>query len=179
MEMKKTPNEIRIRGARVHNLKNVDVNIPLHGIVGIAGVSGSGKSSLALGVLYAEGSRRYLEALSTYTRRRMTQAPKAQVDEIAYVPAAIALHQRPGVPGIRSTFGTGTELLNSLRLMFRAWLRTAVRTAGITMRRRWPSRPRRSSSARTAAIGSMRPGPRSSRSTAAEHVAGAAVRVRS
>ena len=118
MEMKKTPNEIRIRGARVHNLKNVDVNIPLHGIVGIAGVSGSGKSSLALGVLYAEGSRRYLEALSTYTRRRMTQAPKAQVDEIAYVPAAIALHQRPGVPGIRSTFGTGTELLNSLRLMF-------------------------------------------------------------
>ena len=118
MEMKKTPNEIRIRGARVHNLKNVDVNIPLHGIVGIAGVSGSGKSSLALGVLYAEGSRRYLEALSTYTRRRMTQAPKAQVDEIAYVPAAIALHQRPGVPGIRSTFGTGTELLNSLRLMY-------------------------------------------------------------
>ena len=118
MEMKKTPNEIRIRGARVHNLKNVDVNIPLHGIVGIAGVSGSGKSSLALGVLYAEGSRRYLEALSTYTRRRMTQAPKAQVDEIAYVPAAIALHQRPGVPGIRSTFGTGTELLSSLRLMF-------------------------------------------------------------
>ena len=118
MEMKKTPNEIRICGARVHNLKNVDVNIPLHGIVGIAGVSGSGKSSLALGVLYAEGSRRYLEALSTYTRRRMTQAPKAQVDEIAYVPAAIALHQRPGVPGIRSTFGTGTELLNSLRLMF-------------------------------------------------------------
>ena len=118
MEMKKTPNEIRIRGARVHNLKNVDVNIPLHGIVGIAGVSGSGKSSLALGVLYAEGSRRYLEALSTYTRRRMTQAPKAQVDEIAYVPAAIALHQRPGVPGIRSTFGTGTALLNSLRLMF-------------------------------------------------------------
>lgn len=118
MEMKKTPNEIRIRGARVHNLKNVDVNIPLHGIVGIAGVSGSGKSSLALGVLYAEGSRRYLEALSTYTRRRMTQAPKAQVDEIAYVPAAIALHQRPSVPGIRSTFGTGTELLNSLRLMF-------------------------------------------------------------
>ena len=118
MEMKKTPNEIRIRGARVHNLKNVDVDIPLHGIVGIAGVSGSGKSSLALGVLYAEGARRYLEALSTYTRRRMTQAPKAQVDEIAYVPAAIALHQRPGVPGIRSTFGTGTELLNSLRLMF-------------------------------------------------------------
>ena len=107
-----------VRGARVHNLKNVDVDIPLHQIVAIAGVSGSGKSSLALGVLYAEGSRRYLEALSTYTRRRMTQASKAAVEELLYVPAALALHQRPGVPGIRSTFGTGTELLNSLRLMF-------------------------------------------------------------
>ena len=110
--------KIKIRGARVHNLKNVDVDVPLNQIVGIAGVSGSGKSSLALGVLYAEGSRRYLESLSTYTRRRMTQASKAQVDEVLYVPAALALHQRPGVPGIRSTFGTGTELLNSLRLMF-------------------------------------------------------------
>ena len=107
-----------IRGAKVHNLKNIDVDIPLGEIVGIAGVSGSGKSSLALGVLYAEGSRRYLEALSTYTRRRMTQASRASVDEVLYVPAALALHQRPGVPGIRSTFGTGTELLNSLRLMY-------------------------------------------------------------
>ena len=112
------PTKIQVRGARVHNLKNIDVDIPLNQIVGIAGVSGSGKSSLALGVLYAEGSRRYLDALSTYTRRRMTQASKAQVDEVLYVPAALALHQRPGVPGIRSTFGTGTELLNSLRLMF-------------------------------------------------------------
>ena len=110
--------KIQIRGARVHNLKNIDVDIPLNRIVGIAGVSGSGKSSLALGVLYAEGSRRYLEALSTYTRRRMTQAAKALVDDVRYVPAALALHQRPGVPGIRSTFGTGTELLNSLRLMY-------------------------------------------------------------
>ena len=112
------PENIEVRGARVHNLKNVDVDIPLHQIVGIAGVSGSGKSSLALGVLYAEGSRRYLESLSTYTRRRMTQASRAQVDDVRYVPAALALHQRPGVPGIRSTFGTMTELLNSLRLMF-------------------------------------------------------------
>ena len=109
---------IIVRGARVHNLKNIDVEVPLHRIVGVAGVSGSGKSSLALGVLYAEGSRRYLDALSTYTRRRMTQAAKAQVDEVLYVPAALALRQLPGVPGIRSTFGTGTELLNSLRLMF-------------------------------------------------------------
>ena len=116
--MEEIPRSIVIRGARVHNLKNIDVRIPLHEIVGIAGVSGSGKSSLALGVLYAEGSRRYLEALSTYTRRRMTQAAKAQVDEVLYVPAALALHQRPAVPGIRSTFGTGTELLNSLRLMY-------------------------------------------------------------
>ena len=111
-------NSIKIKGARVHNLKNIDVEVPLNKIVGIAGVSGSGKSSLALGVLYSEGSRRYLEALSTYTRRRMTQAEKALVDEVLYVPAALALHQRPSVPGVRSTFGTGTELLNSLRLMF-------------------------------------------------------------
>ena len=110
--------KIKIRGARVHNLKNIDVDIPLNKIVGIAGVSGSGKSSLALGVLYAEGSRRYLEALSTYTRRRMTQAARPQVEEVLYVPAALALHQRPAVAGLRSTFGTGTELLNSLRLMF-------------------------------------------------------------
>ncbi|MDE7304182.1 MAG: excinuclease ABC subunit UvrA [Oscillospiraceae bacterium] len=113
-----TPKYIHVRGGRVHNLKNIDVDIPLNKLVGIAGVSGSGKSSLALGILYAEGSRRYLESLSTYTRRRMTQAEKAQVDEVLYVPAALALRQRPGVPGIRSTFGTGTELLNILRLMF-------------------------------------------------------------
>ena len=100
---------MKIRGARVHNLKNIDVDIPLNKIVGIAGVSGSGKSSLALGVLYAEGSRRYLDALSTYTRRRMTQAAKAQVDQVLYVPAALALRQRPGIPGIRSTVETFTD----------------------------------------------------------------------
>ncbi len=115
---RQAPAAMEVRGARVHNLQNVDVDVPLHRIVGVAGVSGSGKSSLALGVLYAEGSRRYLEALSTYTRRRMTQAARADVDAVRYVPAALALHQRPGVPGIRSTFGTGTELLNSLRLLF-------------------------------------------------------------
>lgn len=115
---RKIPAKIEVRGARVHNLKNVNVDIPLNEIVGIAGVSGSGKSSLALGVLYAEGSRRYLESLSTYTRRRMTQAEKASVDDVRYVPAALALHQRPGVPGIRSTFGTMSELLNNIRLMY-------------------------------------------------------------
>ena len=109
---------IEVRGARVRNLKNVNVDIPLGELVGIAGVSGSGKSSLALGVLYAEGSRRYLEALSTYTRRRIAQAGKASVDDVRYVPAALALHQRPAVPGVRSTFGTSSELLNSLRLLF-------------------------------------------------------------
>ena len=117
-EGKTQPACIEVRGARVHNLKGIDVDVPLHTITAIAGVSGSGKSSLALGVLYSEGSRRYLEALSTYTRRRMTQAEKAQVDDVRYVPAALALHQRPGVPGVRSTFGTSTELLNSLRLLF-------------------------------------------------------------
>lgn len=115
---KNIPEYIQVKGARVHNLKNINVDIPLNQIVGISGVSGSGKSSLALGVLYAEGSRRYLQSLSTYTRRRMTTASQAQVDEILYVPAALALHQRPAVPGMRSTFGTGTELLNNLRLMF-------------------------------------------------------------
>ena len=117
-DKKMLPRCMEVRGARVHNLKNIDVDIPLNTITAIAGVSGSGKSSLALGVLYAEGSRRYLESLSTYTRRRMTQAARAHVDEVRYVPASLALHQRPGVPGIRSTFGTMTELLNSLRLMF-------------------------------------------------------------
>ena len=112
------PNKIIIRGAKVHNLKNIDVDIPLNKIVAISGVSGSGKSSLALGVLYAEGSRRYLEALSTYTRRRITQGEKAKVDSILHVPSALALHQRPNVPSIRSTFGTATELLNSVRLLF-------------------------------------------------------------
>ncbi len=112
------PAAILVRGARVHSLRNLDVDIPLHRVVAVAGVSGSGKSSLALGVLYAEGSRRYLEALSTYTRRRMTQAARPRVDEVRHIPAALALHQRPGIPGIRSTFGTGTELLNSLRLLF-------------------------------------------------------------
>ena len=112
------PDRIEVRGARVHNLKNIDVDVPLGKIVGVAGVSGSGKSSLALGVLYAEGSRRYLESLSTYTRRRMTQAARASVDEVLYVPAALAMHQRPAIPGIRSTFGTGTELLNMLRLIY-------------------------------------------------------------
>ncbi len=112
------PRAIEVRGARVHNLKNVDVSVPLGELVGIAGVSGSGKSSLALGVLYAEGSRRYLEALSTYTRRRLTQSTRADVDLVEHVPAALALRQRPGVPGVRSTFGTSTELLNGLRLLF-------------------------------------------------------------
>ena len=109
---------IIIRGARVHNLKNIDVDIPLGKIVAISGVSGSGKSSLALGVLYSEGSRRYLDALSTYTRRRISQTKKASVDLIQYVPAALALNQRPNIPNIRSTFGTSTELLNSLRLLY-------------------------------------------------------------
>lgn len=109
---------IKVIGAKVHNLKNINVDIPLNKKVAIAGVSGSGKSSLALGILYAEGSRRYLESLSTYTRRRMTQAERALVDDVLYIPAALALRQRPGVPGIRSTFGTSSELLNSLRLMF-------------------------------------------------------------
>ncbi|KZX20630.1 excinuclease ABC subunit A [Rathayibacter tanaceti] len=112
------PSTIEVRGARVHNLRNIDVSVPLNQLVSIAGVSGSGKSSLALGVLYAEGSRRYLEGLSTYTRRRMTQAARPAVDAVEHVPAALALRQRPSAAGVRSTFGTSTELLNSLRLLY-------------------------------------------------------------
>ena len=115
------PTAIEVRGARVHNLKDLDVRIPLGELVGIAGVSGSGKSSLALGVLYAEGSRRYMESLSTYTRRRISQSGRAAVDEVLHVPAALALRQRPGIPGVRSTFGTSTELLNHLRLLPTRW----------------------------------------------------------
>ena len=154
-----------IRGAKVHNLKNIDVDIPLGKIVGIAGVSGSGKSSLALGVLYAEGSRRYLEALSTYTRRRMTQASKASVDEVLYVPAALALHQRPGVPGIRSTFGTGTELLNSLRLMFSRLSQPPLPERALSCHLPCSLRRARSSSVPSAARISTRRPPRSWRST--------------
>ena len=116
--MTNQPSCVEVRGARVHNLKNVSVDIPLGRLTGIAGVSGSGKSSLALGVLYAEGSRRYLDALSTYTRRRISQASRATVDEVLHVPAALALRQRPGIPSVHSTFGTSTELLNYLRLLF-------------------------------------------------------------
>ena len=164
-----------IRGAKVHNLKNIDVDIPLGKIVGIAGVSGSGKSSLSLGVLYAEGSRRYLEALSTYTRRRMTQASKASVDEVLYVPAALALHQRPGVPGIRSTFGTGTELLNSLRLMYSRLASHRCPNGHYVP----PSSPRvRSSSARSAARIFTHHPPRNWRSIRREPARDAAARER-
>ena len=117
-ERRPQPTHIQVRVARVHNLKNIDVDIPLGELVGIAGVSGSGKSSLALGTLYAEGSRRYLDALSTYTRRRISQSARATVDEVRHVPAALALRQRPSIPGVHSTFGTSTELLNYLRLVF-------------------------------------------------------------
>ena len=165
------PDHVEIRGARVHNLKSVDVDVPLGRIVAVAGVSGSGKSSLALGVLYAEGSRRYLEALSTYTRRRMTQAAEAKIDSIDYVPAALALHQRPAVPGVRSTFGTMSELLNHLRLMFSR--PTAARTGISFLRpptsprgRRWsvrsagpPSRGQAQSRSRSTARAPVRDAP--------------------
>ena len=164
-QRKMLPKYIEVRGAKVHNLKNINVDVPLNEIVAIAGVSGSGKSSLALGALYAEGSRRYLESLSTYTRRRMTQAERADVDDVRYVPAALALRQRPGVPGIRSTFGTLSELLNSLRRCFPGLRATAAPT-GITALRLFLSRPCRKLRVLSAVRNSMAPELRSLPSTA-------------
>ncbi len=91
------PTQIEVRGGNVNNLKNINVDIPLNQFVAISGPSGSGKSSLAMGILYAEGSRRYLEASSTYTRRRITQNKRSQVQEVRHIPSAIALRQRPSV----------------------------------------------------------------------------------
>lgn len=116
--MIKLPSNIEVRGAKVNNLKNVDIDIPLHKFVVISGRSGSGKSSLAMGVLYAEGMRRYVSSLSTYTRRRLAQAKKTNVSSIKNIPSAIALKQRPSIPDVRSTVGTMTETLNLLRLIF-------------------------------------------------------------
>lgn len=114
----KLPDTIDIYHAKTHNLKDITVHVPLHEQVAIAGVSGSGKSSLAMGVLYAEGSRRYLEGLSAFTRRKIHQAERASVERIDFLPPALALRQCPPVPGRRSTVGTMTEIYNLLRLIF-------------------------------------------------------------
>lgn len=114
----KLPRQIEVRGGKVHNLKNIDIDIPLHQFVAISGLSGSGKSSLAMGILYEEGSRRYLEALSTYTRRRLKTGNKANVESVKHIPSALALRQRPAIPSERATVGTMSELLNVIRLVF-------------------------------------------------------------
>ena len=111
------PAVIGVRGARQNNLKNVDIDVPLWRTVAVVGVSGSGKTSLAIGTLYAEGMQRFLESLSTYSRRRLTQAQRPDVDQIEHLPPALALRQRPPIPGPRSTVGTMSEVLNVLRLM--------------------------------------------------------------
>ena len=118
MKYQEQPSKIEVIGGRVNNLKNIDVDIPLHKFVAISGLSGSGKSSLAMGILYSEGARRYLDSLAAYTRRRISQVGRAQVDEVKHIPSALALRQRPAVPGVRSTVGTVTEVFNILRLIF-------------------------------------------------------------
>lgn len=115
---KTIPSQVEVRGGRVHNLKNIDVNIPLHKFVAISGLSGSGKSSLAMGILYEEGSRRYLEALSTYTRRRIKLGAQADVTSVKHIPSALALRQRPTIPSERATVGTMSEIFNVIRLIF-------------------------------------------------------------
>lgn len=117
-KIEKLPQQIEVRGGKVHNLKNIDIDIPLHQFVAISGLSGSGKSSLAMGILYEEGSRRYLEALSTYTRRRLKTGNKANVESVKHIPSALALRQRPAIPSERATVGTMSELLNVIRLVF-------------------------------------------------------------
>jgi excinuclease ABC subunit A len=111
------PRVIGVRGARHNNLQDIDVDVPLWRTVAVVGVSGSGKTSLAIGTLYAEGMHRFLEGLSTYSRRRLAQAQRPDVDRIDYLPPALALRQRPPIPGPRSTVGTMSEVLNVLRLM--------------------------------------------------------------
>lgn len=118
MKYRKQPTEIEVIGGRVNNLKNINVKIPLHQFVAISGLSGSGKSSLAMGILYSEGARRYLDSLAAYTKRRISQVGRAQVDEVRHIPSALALRQRPTVPGVRSTVGTVTEVFNVMRLIF-------------------------------------------------------------
>lgn len=116
--MNEIPTKIEVRGAKVHNLKNIDVDIPLHKFVAVSGLSGSGKSSLAMGILYEEGSRRYLEALSTYTRRRIKLGAQAEVTSVKHIPSALALKQRPSIPSERATVGTMSEIFNVIRLIF-------------------------------------------------------------
>jgi excinuclease ABC subunit A len=112
------PSHITIRGARVHNLRGIDVEIPRERLVVITGLSGSGKSSLAFDTLYAEGQRRYVESLSAYARQFLEQMPKPDVDAIEGLSPAIAIEQRTTGRNPRSTVGTVTEILDHLRLLY-------------------------------------------------------------
>src|SRR5690606_32716856 len=109
---------VRVRGAREHNLRDVDVDIPRDALVVFSGVSGSGKSSLAFGTVYAEAQRRYLESVSPYARRLIDQAGVPDVDAIDGLPPAVALQQQRGTPGARSSIGSITPISSVLRMLY-------------------------------------------------------------
>lgn len=109
---------VRVCGAREHNLKNVDIDIPRDALVVFTGISGSGKSSLAFGTLFAEAQRRYLESVAPYARRLIVQAGVTQVDSIEGLPPAVALQQQRGVPSTRSSVGSVAALLSPQRLLY-------------------------------------------------------------
>src|SRR3984885_14903010 len=124
------PSDLVVRGARTHNLKNIDVSLPVGKLIIVTGVSGSGKSSLAFDTIYAEGQRRYVESLSAYARQFLERMEKPDVDRIDGISPAIAIRQKNSIRNPRSTVGTTTEIHDYMRLLFARVGRTFCRQCG-------------------------------------------------